>query len=367
MSTIIVQNPNVAKTKKRKNKKKKKAAMQPQKFSQSSSSIPVARSTTIKTSNPRIHSTPKSCRIVHRELVDPLSFPGSTGFQVGYALPLQPGSDATFSWLSNVAVNWERYRFHKLKFHYFTRSPTSTVGSVMLSPDYNAAAPAPFDEITCMSYQDAIEASVWKDFSCELKIRDLDGGRKDHFVRTGSLAANLDIKMYDCGNLFVCSDFQSIPSLGKLVVDYDVEFYNPQLLPTGDPLVGGSRATNGGAQTAAALLGVAPVNVHTDLGVVSYDGTYNNLTLANDLKQGLLTLSAAGTSFSTPIDPSVLSGLGNITRQFTPVVNSGQTTYVGGWRLSDMIKGTIVRLPQIGAATTAAVGIMDVVRTDTLI
>jgi len=58
----------------------------------------------------------------------------------------------------------------------------------------------------------------------------------ERYVRSGSLASNLDIKTYDTGNLFVgaqgCADTTDI---GELYVDYEVELITPQ--PAGESLV----------------------------------------------------------------------------------------------------------------------------------
>lgn len=55
-----------------------------------------------------------------------------------------------------------------------------------------------------------------------------------HFVRTGALAANLDVKTYDAGSMFLFTNDGSAASSGKLWVDYDIELINPQLSAIGD-------------------------------------------------------------------------------------------------------------------------------------
>jgi hypothetical protein len=157
---------------------------------------PIASAKSFQQSNPRILQTNiKSCRIRHREFVDYIYFNPSTGpafLPVQY--PINAGSDQTFSWLSNIAINWERYKFHKLSFHFLTRTATTALGSILMAPDYDAADAAPVDELTMMSYQDAREDAVWRDQVVNCDLQSLDGGRRDHFVRSAALAQNLDIK-----------------------------------------------------------------------------------------------------------------------------------------------------------------------------
>jgi len=170
--------------------------------------------------------------IRHRELV--ASITGSATFTVAATLALNPGLAATFPWLSTQAVGWEQYRFKKLKFCYYTRTATSTPGSMLLVPDYDAADAAPASEQIASTYRDVEEEVPWiEEFSCNLDPLAMhpDGNRK--FVRTGPLAANLDIKLSDVGNMFACTTDGTITNWGKLWVEYECEFFVPQLPPTG--------------------------------------------------------------------------------------------------------------------------------------
>ena len=116
---------------------------------------PSAIATSFVSRAPKITQTPKSCRVVHRELI--ASITGSTAFTVANTFELNPGVSATFPWLALMAQAWEQYEFNNLRFRYVTRTGTNVPGSVMIVPDYDAADSAPADEATASSYQDAIE------------------------------------------------------------------------------------------------------------------------------------------------------------------------------------------------------------------
>jgi len=174
----------------------------------------------------------QSTRIVHRELITSIS--GSATFTVANSFALNPGIAATFPWLSVEAQGWEQYRFHRVRFCYYARCSTATPGSMMLVPDYDAADAAPSTEQIASSYRDVVEEVPWVvEFCCNLDPRAMLEPASRKFVRTGPLAANLDIKTYDGGNLFVCTTDGSATNWGKLWVEYDVEFFVPQLPPTG--------------------------------------------------------------------------------------------------------------------------------------
>jgi len=197
-----------------------------------------------------------SCRIIHRELV--ASIAGTSAFTVAQALALNPGLAASFPWLSNEAAGWEKYKFNSLKFEYFTRTGSNVPGSMMLAPDYDASDAAPVSEVSASAYEDTEEDAPWKDICCVLKASELMGDMKERFVRTGTLAANQDIKTYDCGNLFVCTVDGTAVNWGKLWVEYDVTLITPHV-PPGGFQASGTLTAGGGSIAAATPFGAAPV------------------------------------------------------------------------------------------------------------
>jgi len=197
-----------------------------------------------------------SCRIIHRELV--ASITGSGAFTVAQALALNPGIAASFPWLSNEAAGWEKYKFNGLRFCYYTRTGSNVPGSMMLAPDYDASDAAPASEVAASSYEDTEEDAPWKDICCALATRELMGDMKERYVRTGTLAANQDIKMYDCGNLFACTVDGTAVNWGKLWVEYDVTLITPHT-PPGGFQASGTLHAGGGTIAAATPFGAVPL------------------------------------------------------------------------------------------------------------
>jgi hypothetical protein len=104
----------------------------------------------------------------------------------------------------------------------------------MLVPDYDAADVAPATEQIASAYRDVEEEVPWvEEFCCDLDPQAMhpDGNRK--YVRTGPLPANSDIKLNDVANLFVCTTDGTAVNWGKLWVEYECEFFVPQLPPAG--------------------------------------------------------------------------------------------------------------------------------------
>jgi hypothetical protein len=141
---------------------------------------------------------------------------------------------------------------------------------MMLVPDYDAADSAPSTEQIASDYEEAIETVPWvMEVCCNLDPRAMaePGDRK--YVRTAALASNLDVKTYDAGTMFVCTVDGSSTNWGKLWVEYDVEFFKPQLPPGGvsqtDLIVSG-----GGNVSNTTIFGSVPTYLSSGNTTTSY-------------------------------------------------------------------------------------------------
>lgn len=163
-------------------------------------------------------------RVRNSELITSIS--GSMALS-SKSYPLNPGLSVTFPWLSEIACQFQHYRFHSLRFRYVTRTGTSEKGSIILSPEYNPEDMAPTTEGEASNTQDAVEDVIWKDLICELDPSSMFplGSRK--LIRVNNIAK--DLNLYDCGNMHVVTTGEdSSDEIGKLWVDYDVELFVPQ-------------------------------------------------------------------------------------------------------------------------------------------
>jgi hypothetical protein len=276
---------------------------------QKQQSVAAAYSTGQSSQPPRINATRDSARIVHRELV--ASVIGTTAFTVLSQLSLNPGIAATFPWLATQAQSWEQYHFNKLKFCYYTRTGSTTPGSVQLIPDYDAADAPPASEQIASSYEDVSEDVPWKDIECDLRQQAMHPMGPKKFIRSAALAANLDIKTYDVGTLFVGTLDGTAVNWGKLWVEYDVTLYSPQLNPAGSGsqlsqhFAGASNPT----PTTANILGAAPVSTGSNLvsvagSVVTFNQAGRFLLVymgggASDTQTGAPAISASGSFVTT--------------------------------------------------------------------
>jgi len=165
--------------------------------------------------------------IQRRELI--ASVAGSVAFAVKkYAV--NPGVKETFPLLSIQAPQWEQYRFRRLRFEYITRCSTTTVGSVIMAPDFDAEDNSPASEAQISGYSGAVEDAPWKNISCDIDCNLITPGPRK-FIRSAAIAG--DIKNYDALNFFLATVEEADgSSIGKLWVDYEVELHVPQNSPS---------------------------------------------------------------------------------------------------------------------------------------
>ncbi len=270
-------------------------------------------------------------RVVHKEYIGDIL--GSTAFSVN-EFAVNPGMLTTFPWLSSLANNYESYQFESLRFCYETESPTSFTGTVLMAIDYDASDPAPIDKVQIMAYRQAIRSAPWEPCCFKSLTEDLKK-EKTLYVRNGVLAANQDIKLYDTGNLFICTQGQAGNStVGELYVEYDVRLMTPQL---NDPSIGASyygewTGTSNAAPAGTLVMGNLPAAV-VSTGTTASVSTW---TFSQPWK-GNVSFSIVGTGISAPTLSGTATGIFT-----TNLVNAGTTQTVGWFSVLAQAGQTVV-------------------------
>jgi hypothetical protein len=200
-------------------------------------SVAVAYTNQRTTGKPSTTHLPNGDVIIeHCEFIADLK--GSVNFAT-VPFPINPGQTVSFPWLSQIAPNYESYKFEYLDFEYQNTVGSQTPGLVMLGADYDASDPAPVDKTQFAAYQDYTREVPWKGFTQHNRKENLNK-RKSYYVRTGATPANADVKLYDVGNLFVGTQGMSDDSnVGEIYVRYKIRFMTPQIQ---NPAVGTSKS-----------------------------------------------------------------------------------------------------------------------------
>jgi hypothetical protein len=222
---------------------------------------------------------------------------------------VNPGQAGTFPWLSSVARNFESYRFRKLKFCYETEAPSSLGGSLVVSLDYDATDAAPGTKQQAMAYRNAVRSAPWEPCCHTSALEDLNK-QKSYFVRPGAQPANTDIKTYDTGNAFVCTQNVTTSSAvcGELYVEYDVELLTPVYEVAQG--VGTLINANGTGTSNVSFGGTDPVVAGTiATSVVGNVLTFSGLTVGQEYQLTVVDDTAASLTVSAPVNLTAVTTL----------------------------------------------------------
>lgn len=187
--------------------------------------VPVAKTNPVKTKPPQIHNLKGGAIIVeHKEYIAEVYQSSANYAATKYAV--NPGLLGTFPWLSRIAQNYESYRFELLDFIYEPTCSTTTAGTVILSIDTDAYDEAPVNKVQAMSYESATRSALWDRVVMNCKGNMINSRR---YIRYGPAPIGGDLKSYDIGNFFLCTQGGSNGDKGELYVRYRVRLEVPQL------------------------------------------------------------------------------------------------------------------------------------------
>lgn len=223
---------------------------------------------------PKFMANERTNVICHREYIGDIT--STTNF-FNREYTLNPTDHQTFPWLSQIAVNYQQYRFHGMIFEFrpmitdFTSS--GQPGVLVFATNYNAA------EVAFQSKQEMENSEYAVSVKPTLPLIhaiECDPGETTITRLYTDRDANRDPRLTDLGKtqLATVGNFASGVVLGELWVSYCVEFFKPKLVPEiGGVLTGHSRR---GVTSIPAPLGGVQAVVSTDMPSFAVDGTSIN-------------------------------------------------------------------------------------------
>lgn len=152
---------------------------------------------------------------------------------------LNPGLPSIFPWLSQVAPNFEQYRWHHLSFTFASTASDSTnttntaLGVVMTGISYDSYDPNFSSRLEMANYTGVKRCRPCDNMVYEANLSTL--ATRNLFVRTGPVPADADRRLYDIGTFnFATDGAQAANQVGELWVHYVIELFKPRLDPIGD-------------------------------------------------------------------------------------------------------------------------------------
>lgn len=246
---------------------------------------------------PKFSTTRATNIVCHREYLFDVA--GASAFQ-NQQLPLNPGMATTFPWLSQVAANYQQYKFHGLIIEFrplVTDFVTSGApGVICITSNYNSDQPAYTSRIEAENAEFAVSTKPTQSLVHMLECNPEQVANKLYNVRTGPVPVGQDLRLYDLALSQIITQGNPTQSLGEVWISYCVEFFKPVLaLEYGiTPAVGLHLYRSG--FSSGAPLGSATVTSSGSSGI-TFVITGNNILTLSGLIVGttyMVSLNATG-------------------------------------------------------------------------
>jgi len=260
--------------------------------------------------------------MVHREYIGDLySGTGSPSNYTATTFSINPGLTATFPFLSQIAQNFDSYKFLGLVFEFKTTSgmvsgSNQSLGTVALACQYNVYDPPFINKFQLENYEGAISCAPYENAILGVECKPSLLVAEHLYTRIGAIQSGTDQRLYDVGTVTVATQgVQSASSnLGELWVSYHVELYQPKLFTAlGLGSMFFSAHCTSGPTGALPFLGMATDPAST-LGITLTNNTvFFPLTAPNGIYQITYLVSGASTSLT-----SFTYGYTNITQWVDP-------------------------------------------------
>jgi hypothetical protein len=259
---------------------------------------PVSYSRSVKTFSPSERAGKLGSRTIKfKEFVQDIA--GSVAFATT-TFACNPGLANLFAWFSGQALFYQEYTVIMLRFCFETEKATSLSGKVMFAFLQDSSDPAPASKQEMLENLLKESGAVWQPFCLAISMANFPALGKSRFVRSGNLAANLDVKTYDIGQLVVATQGMADTTLvGELYIEYEIEVRTP-LQSVSQLAASLSSKITGVTPSQTSMFGAAP----TIVGGLDILASVNTLTF-NRVGQYILVCNETGTGMQTASNPTI--------------------------------------------------------------
>jgi hypothetical protein len=258
----------------------------------------IVKNTVLNGGPPAFAAVNTGIRISHREYVtDVLS-------SIDYAnqtFEISPTNEILFPWLSKIAYNFEEYKIHGIVLYFNTTcgnavsSTNNALGVIGMTTVYDPTdLPLPNkreaeDYAGCTAGVPSM--NILHPVECKPRSNVLDR----LYIQTSDLLDPEDKKFYVHGvvNLFRQGMQSAGINIGELWVSYDIEFFNPKVLPLGSVGSAGSHMWGTGLTGVTATKAFGGIDIPNLLGNLNckYQGSTGDIIIPAGTSTGVYLVS----------------------------------------------------------------------------
>lgn len=291
---------------------------------------------------PVLRSAGRNMTVTHCERFYSVVTTG-TGFACN-TFALNPGLTSVFPWLAQVANRYEKFKFRSLIFRYVPQS-AALAGTVSLAFDFDPNDDPPTSMQEANTYHDYVTTSLWA--AANLKVDLLNGDRlPQKNTRPGLPGGDIDLNVYDVGQLHVMTEGAAAATLGYVEVLYTVDLFIHQTQAG----VGGRLSASTGLD-ATHLYGSDSVS-DADAYIPGTVTATNVFTFSQPF-EGIVSFLITGAAGLAADFAPVIAG-GGVAASLQQTVNAATTAVVGFYRVRAFTGNTLT------STITAAAGVTNV-------
>jgi hypothetical protein len=204
-------------------------------------SIPTAYASIVGRSQRRITTNSyERVRVEHCEMFTEVST--TVSFQAT-EYPIQFPNTNMFPWGSEIAKRYQKYRLTRLNYIYLPSCGTTKSGNIDLVVQLDVDGPEPATLMSLMQYENKVTSSLF--VPAELSVPQSELNNFKELWVSESLTQGGAPRLNSPGNLYVnavSSDTAAV--VGRLYVDYEVEFFDPVPFGTNPSVLGSDYYTD---------------------------------------------------------------------------------------------------------------------------
>jgi hypothetical protein len=268
---------------------------------------------------PSFASLNTGMRVSHREYVSDVL--GSIAF-TNTTYQITPTNQQLFPWLSKLAYNFEEFKIHGLVFYFNTTcgsaisSTNNALGVIGMTTVYDPSDPDLASKREAEDYGGCVagvpSSSLLHPVECKPRSNVLDR----QYVQVSPVTDPDDLKFYSHGKLNIFTQGMQINNvnIGELWVSYDIEFFNPKILPIGS--VGAAASKISGTvtdMTGSQIYGTATIPQTTGNLGCFYEGVSGRIVIPSGTASGYYYVSDYGSTGSSTYTADYRGASSNIT------------------------------------------------------
>jgi hypothetical protein len=188
---------------------------------------------------PEVVNSVKNAGIIIRHKEYLADIDASTTFNLN-SYPINPGMIQTFPWLSQVAPNFEQYKFRGILFEFkslssdsvLSSATSSALGAVIMSTQYDVLDPPFTNKFNMENYEFANSTKPSLSMIHPIECAKSQTSVSELYIRDGPVPTGADQRLYDLGMFSIATVGMQASSgvAGELWVTYEVELYKPKLI-----------------------------------------------------------------------------------------------------------------------------------------